>query len=93
MKNVKQLLAVLACSAFVLGGCAMVDSDDINKRVESALKSDPELGQFPLKAKTEYGHVTVTGTVNNDWQKFKTGQVVEKVEGVKTVKNSVKVTE
>ena len=93
MKNVKQLLAVLACSAFFLGGCAMIDSDDINKRVESALKSDAELGQFPLKAKTEYGHVTVSGTVNNDWQKFKAGQVVEKVDGVKTVKNSVKVSE
>lgn len=93
MKNVKQLLAVLACSAFVLGGCAVVDSDDINKRVEAALKADPELGSFPIKAKTEYGHVTVSGTVNNDWQKFKSGEVAKKVDGVKTVKNSVKVAE
>lgn len=94
MKNVKQLIAVLACTAF-MGGCAgvMVDSQDINKRVESALKSDSELGKFPLKATTDYGHVTVSGTVNNDWQKFKAGDVVKKVDGVKTVKNSVKVAE
>jgi len=91
VKNVKQLLvAALACSA-LLGGCAIVDSNDINKRVEAALKSDPELGKFPLKATTEYGHVTISGTVNNEWQQFKAGQVAKGVEGVKTLKNNVKV--
>lgn len=94
MKNVKQLFAVLICTAFV-GGCAgmMVDSKDINKQVESALKSDSELGKFPLKATTEYGHVTVSGTVANEWQQFKVTDVVQKVDGVKTVKNSVRVAE
>lgn len=94
MKNVKQLLAILACTAFV-GGCAgmAIDSSDINKQVEAALKADSEVGKFPIKSTTDYGHVTLSGTVNNQWQQFKAGDIAKKVPGVKTVKNNVKITD
>ena len=93
MKNLK-LLAVLA-SAAILGGCAgAFDPPSVlNSRVESALKADPEVGKFPIKVTNDYGHVTLSGTVNNEWQQFKAKQVADKVDGVKTVKNSIKVSE
>lgn len=92
MKNVKQLLAVLACAAF-LGGCAgaTIESSDINNQVQAALKADAEVGSFNLKSTTDYGHVTLSGTVNNQWQQFKAGDIAKKVPGVRTVKNKVKI--
>lgn len=94
MKNVKQLLMALACTAFIAGCAGMGTSSssaNLDKKVETALKADSEVGKFPIKASAQGGDVTLTGNVNNSWQQFKAGDIAKKVDGVKSVKNNIKV--
>lgn len=82
----------LMAGAVWLGGCAaMGPSDPLAASVEAALKKDENVGRFGLKAANDNGNVTITGSVNNEFQQWHSGTVAQKVAGVKKVDNQVKV--
>ena len=84
----KIILAILAC-AVLLVGCETTP-DPVASSVVSALKKDEYVGKFDIKAEHDnFGEVTLTGKVNNDFQKYQAEAVAKKVSGVKKVVNKV----
>lgn len=85
----KITLAILACGV-LLTGCQTM-SDPVSTSVQSALKKDEHISKFDIKADNDGGNVTLTGKVDNDFQKYQAGVVAKSVTGVKKVDNKVKV--
>jgi osmotically-inducible protein OsmY len=85
----KITLALLACAA-LLTGCA-TGPDPVETDVQAALKKDEYVKKFDIKAENKDGDVTLTGNVDNDFQKYQAGVVAKDVKGVKKVENKLKV--
>ena len=84
----KITLAILACAALLVG-CESTP-DPVATDVQSALKKDEYVSKFDIKAEHDnFGEVTLTGKVNNDFQKYQAEAVAKKVSGVKKVVNKV----
>jgi osmotically-inducible protein OsmY len=99
MIKLKQRFA-LAIAAAVLGlaGCAtspggnsFFDDAAITMRVKKAIYNEPTLKLMDVSVSTEDGVVDLTGKVKSKAERTKATQVANKVEGVKKVKNELKV--
>ena len=87
----KTILAVMACVALLIGltGCE-TGPDPVETAVTSALKKDEYVGKFDIKPSNDaYGEITLSGKVNNDFQKYQAEAVTKKVAGVKKVVNKI----
>jgi len=65
------------------------DNAALAAKVKSALRSDPELKNLGIDVTASGGTVTLFGTVDKPAQLKKAEQVASKIEGVKSVKNSL----
>ena len=84
----KIALAILTCVA-LLTGC-QTGPDPLETAVAAELKKDQYVGKFDIKADNdEFGEVTLTGKVNNDFQKYQAETVAKNVKGVKKVVNKI----
>ncbi len=59
-------------------------------QVRGALSSDKELLNAVI-VEIKEGNATLTGSVSSDAQKTKAGQLIQSVEGIKSVKNNLRV--
>ncbi|HEX6265450.1 MAG TPA: BON domain-containing protein [Burkholderiales bacterium] len=99
MKTPKSTCALLLAAALLgLAGCASTGGGDsffdeaaTTMRVKQAIYNDPSLKVMDISVTTEDGVVTLNGTVKNRGQGVKAVQVARKVEGVKRVRNELKV--
>jgi hyperosmotically inducible protein len=64
----------------------------LTKSVQAALTKEAQLKgtKVTVNATTD-GAVTLGGETTNDWQKYLAGDLAKKTDGVKSVKNSIKV--
>ncbi len=63
----------------------------ISKKIEETLLSNPTIDSGSLSIRTEFGHVTVAGFVKNAEQEKQLIQIIEKIDGVKSVESSVNI--
>jgi osmotically-inducible protein OsmY len=93
MKTLKALL--LAASLLGLSGCASTggffDEASTTAKVKKAIYSEPSLKVMDISVSTDDGVVELTGMVKTRAERARAAQVASKVEGVKRVKNELKV--
>jgi osmotically-inducible protein OsmY len=93
MKTIKALL--LAAALLGLSGCASTgaffDEASTTAKVKKAIYSEPSLKVMDISVSTEDGVVELNGSVKSRAERAKAGQVAARVEGVKKVKNELKV--
>lgn len=88
----KKITLALMTSVALLAGCqTMSGPDPVAQNVQAALKKDDHTKKFDIKAANDGGKVTLTGDVDNDFQKYQSGVVAKEVSGVKSVDNKIKV--
>lgn len=85
------LLGLAGCASSGGGGNSYFDDAATTVRVKRAIYNDPSLKVMDISVTTEDGVVVLGGTVKNRGQGVKAVQVARKVEGVKQVKNELKV--
>jgi len=98
MNKLKRTL-VLLCAAASLGlaGCASTggntffDDAGTTIRVKQAFYGEPSLKVMDISVSTEAGVVSLGGSVKSRGQRAKAVAVARKVEGVKRVKDELKV--
>lgn len=97
MKTLRQTCAILLTAASLgLAGCARTGDGFFGEasttaRVKKAIYSEPSLKVMDISVSTEDGVVELNGTVKSRAERAKAAQVAAKVEGVKRVKNELKV--
>ena len=99
MNKVKHRYAlVIAAALFGLAGCATsgggstwFDDAATTARVKKAIFNEPSLKTMDVSVTTEEGVVDLTGKVKSKAERAKAAAVAAKVEGVKKVKNDLKV--
>jgi osmotically-inducible protein OsmY len=98
MSKLKHRFAVATAAALLgLAGCAtsggntFFDDAATTMRVKKAIYNDPSLKVMDIGVTTEAGVVDLTGTVKSKAERTKATAVASKVEGVKRVKNDLKV--
>jgi osmotically-inducible protein OsmY len=89
---------VIAAALLGLAGCAtsgggnsFFDDAAITARVKKAIYNEPTLKVMNIGVTTDNGVVDLTGTVKSKAERSKATAVATKVEGVKKVKNDLKV--
>ena len=83
------LLGVAGCATS--GGNAFFDDAATTMRVKKAIYNEPSLKVMNISVTTEKGVVDLSGTVKSKAEGSKATAVASKVEGVKRVKNNLKV--
>src|SRR3989441_11626936 len=83
------LLGLAGCAS--TGGNAFFDDAATTLRVKKAIFNDPSLQVMNISVTTEAGVVDLTGTVKSKAERSRATAVATKVEGVKKVKNDLKV--
>ena len=98
MIKLKQRFALVIAAALLgLAGCAspggtsFFDDAAVTARVKKAIYNEPSLKVMAVGVATEDGVVSLTGTVKSKAERSKATAVAAKVEGVKKVKNDLKV--
>lgn len=103
MKSIKRTSMMLATAALLaLAGCATegekqsaagayMDDAAITTRVKTAIFNEPSLKLFDISVTTEDKVVHLAGTVKSRGEMNKAVQVARKVEGVKSVRNELKI--
>jgi len=99
MSKLKHRFALVVAVALLgLAGCAtsgggnsFFDDAAITARVKKAIYNEPSLKVMSVSVTTEDGVVDLTGTVKTKAERTKATMVATKVEGVKRVKNELKV--
>jgi osmotically-inducible protein OsmY len=96
MNQLKHGFAVVLAAALLgLAGCASTGSffDDAGTtaRVKKAIYSEPSLKLMDVSVTTEDSVVSLSGSVKSRAERAKAVEVARKVEGVKRVKNELKV--
>jgi hyperosmotically inducible protein len=107
MKYSKSALALVIVSAFLAGCANTADDPKpaaataapaaspadaaLDKKVEAAIAGESQLSAEKVSASVKDGAVTLTGTTKNDWLKYVAETTAKKVDGVKSVKNDIKV--
>ena len=87
----KKIILAALTALLMVTGCESTP-DAVETGVAAALKKDQYVGKFDIQADNDnFGEVTLTGKVNNDFQKYQAESVAKKVSGVKTVVNKIKV--
>jgi len=83
------LLGLAGCAS--TGGNAFFDDAATTMRVKKAIYNDPSLKVMDVSVTTEAGVVSLSGTVKSKAERSRATAVATKVEGVKKVKNDLKV--
>ena len=83
------LLGLAGCAS--PGGTSFFDDAAVTARVKKAIYNEPSLKVMAVGVATEDGVVSLTGTVKSKAERTKATAVAAKVEGVKKVKNDLKV--
>ena len=98
MKLPQRMLAALAAAALLaLAGCAssggnsFFDEASTTVKVKKAIYDEPSLKTMDISVSTEDGIVSLTGSVKTRAARMKASQVAAKVEGVKKVKNDLRI--
>ena len=98
MNQLKHRFAVAIAAALLgLAGCAtsggntFFDDAATTMRVKKAIYNDASLKVMDISVTTEAGVVDLTGTVKSKAERSRATAVATKVEGVKRVKNDLKV--
>ena len=99
MKTLKCIFTVASCAAVLgLAGCASTpgqnsyfDDSMVTARVKKAIYNEPSLKVTDISVKTENAVVSLSGAVKNRNERTKAAEVARHVEGVKLVKNELKV--
>jgi osmotically-inducible protein OsmY len=100
MKNLKQTFAILMALLLVVAGCAssgnkeggsFLDDAAITAKVKTAIFNEPGLKTIGISVRTEDHVVELSGSVKSRLERVKAGEVAKKVDGVKRVKNDLKV--
>jgi len=99
MNQLKHRFALVIAAALLgLAGCAtsgggntFFDDAATTMRVKKAIYNEPSLKVMNIGVTTEAGVVDLTGTVKSKAERSKATAVASKVEGVKKVKNDLKV--
>jgi len=87
MIKLKHRFALVTAAALLgLAGCATT-----TMRVKKAIYNDPSLKVMDVSVTTEAGVVSLSGTVKSKAERSRATAVATKVEGVKKVKNDLKV--
>jgi osmotically-inducible protein OsmY len=105
MKSIKRIItAVAAAALFAAAGCASegekqssagayIDDAAITTRVKTAIFNEPLLKVFDIGVTTEDKVVHLTGSVKTRAEMAKAVAVARGVQGVKSVKNELKLTQ
>jgi osmotically-inducible protein OsmY len=96
--NLKRI-AVLFAAAVLFAGCASTgngeggyfDDMKITAKVKSAIYNEPSLKVMDIGVKTDNQVVELTGAVKSRTERVRAAEVARKVQGVKSVKNDLKV--
>jgi osmotically-inducible protein OsmY len=99
MNKLKHRFALVIAAALLgLAGCATsgggnsyFDDAAVTARVKKAIYNEPSLKVMAVGVTTEDGVVDLSGTVKTRAERAKATAVANKVEGVKRVKNELKV--
>ena len=100
MKNLKQTFAILIALVLMVGGCASsgnkeggsyFDDAAITAKVKTAIFNEPGLKVTRISVRTEDQVVELSGSVKSRLERVKAGELAKKVDGVKRVKNDLKV--
>ncbi len=98
MNQLKHRFALAIAAALLgLAGCAtsggntFFDDAATTMRVKKAIYNDASLKVMDISVTTEAGVVDLTGTVKSKAERSRATAVATKVEGVKRVKNDLKV--
>lgn len=73
------------------GGNSFFDDAMVTARVKKAIYDEPALKVSEISVTTENGLVSLEGSVKSRAERIKATQVARKVEGVKKVRNELKV--
>ena len=91
----RTLTALILASLLGLSGCASTgaffDEASTTAKVKKAIYSEPSLKVMDISVSTDDGVVELTGVVKTRAERARAAQVASKVEGVKRVKNELKV--
>ena len=99
MKTLKLSFAAAFCAAVLgLSGCAStpgqnsyLDDSMVTARVKKAIYNEPSLKVSDISVKTDNAVVSLSGAVKSRSERTKAAEVARHVEGVKLVKNELKV--
>ncbi|HJY76357.1 MAG TPA: BON domain-containing protein [Burkholderiales bacterium] len=99
MSTLKRSFAIAFCAAVVgLAGCASTpghnnyfDDAMVTARVKKAIYNEPALKVNEISVTTENAVVSLSGAVKSRNDRTKAAEVARHVEGVKLVKNELKV--
>ena len=99
MHTLNRKLAALAAAALLgLAGCASTpggnnffDDAMVTARVKTAIYNEPTLKVTDISVSTEKAVVSLSGAVKSRADRVKATEVARKVEGVKLVRNELKV--
>ena len=98
MHKLNRTLAALAAAAlFGFAGCASTggnsffDDAMVTARVKKAIYNEPSLKVSDISVSTEASVVSLSGAVKTRAERVKATEVAQKVEGVKRVKNDLKI--
>ena len=83
------MLGLAGCAS--PGGTSFFDDAAVTMRVKKAIYNEPSLKVMNIGVTTADGVVDLTGTVKSKAERSKATAVAVKVEGVKKVKNDLKV--
>ena len=93
----RRAAALIVAAALGLAGCAtnggnsFFDDAMVTAKVKKAIYNEPSLKVADISVTTEGNVVALEGTVKTRAERLKAAEVARKVEGVKKVKNELKV--
>jgi osmotically-inducible protein OsmY len=92
-RNIVIHCLVLLMMIATFAACTSKTTDDsvITTKVQSLLAADDSLKSFEISVVTNQGIVQLSGSVNTQQAVDKAGEIVKKVQGVKSVKNNLTV--
>ena len=102
MKSIKRTTVMFAAIALLAAGCATegekqsaagayIDDAAITTKVKTAIFNEPSLKLFDISVSTEEKVVHLTGAVKSRAEMAKAVEVARKVQGVKSVRNELKI--
>ena len=99
MKNINRTLIILfSAAAVVLAGCAskpgqnnFFDDAMVTSRVKKAIFDEPSLKVTDISVTTENAVVSLSGAVKTRAERTKAADIARRVEGVKLVKNELRI--